>query len=443
MLGYISREERENSLRRAVLALISAVMVASGLVVAGIADAEAGSTTSYSQVVDNATEERFKADEDWGTSSYGRGVQDDDYRFARPAEAAGLAQFKIKIPEKANYAVYARWPQVKGGNDSTPIGVVTSSGPQWTKVNQQRDGGRWVKVGVYEMEAGDDYSVVFSHETSGEDYVIADAIKVEYDSPATPPKGDEDDSSSDSSTPKGRAGKDVVKEARAWIGIPYRLGGQTRHGVDCSGLTMLVYKKFGVLMPHWDEKQYRMGVRIPKGEERPGDLVFFNEHGKGISHVGIYAGKGKIVHASDYFNKVTESQMKYIKGYVSASRMLVNGKPVKQPVKRSVDPSPDEASDASAVASEKEASPPPTQTHPSDIDKEGYPRGSSSSTGSVSQKTETSQRIWVEKVTNPRTKVRRVNQPSSVDPKAKANTTYVEVTKPNEHEDQERRPGED
>ena len=439
-------------MRRAVLALIAAVVVASGIAVAGIAvagvaDAEAGSRTSYSQVVDNATEDRFKADEDWGTSSYGRGVQDDDYRFARPAKGTGLAQFKIKIPEKANYAVYARWPQVKGGNDSTPIGVVTSSGTEWTKVNQQRDGGRWVKVGVYEMEAGDDYSVVFSHETSGEDYVIADAVKVEYDSAATPPKGDEDDSSSESSTPEGQAGEDVVKEARTWIGVPYRLGGQTRHGVDCSGLTMLVYKKFGVLMPHWDEKQYRMGIRIPKGEERPGDLVFFNEHGKGISHVGIYAGKGKIVHASDYFNKVTESQMKYIKGYVGASRMLVNGKPVKQAVKRSaersVDPSPDEASNASAVASEKEASPPPTQTHPSDTDQEGSPRGSSSSTGRVSQKPETSQRIRVEKVTNSRTQVRRASRPSSEDPKAKANTTDAEVTKPNEHEDQERRPGED
>jgi cell wall-associated NlpC family hydrolase len=436
-------------LRRAVLVLFAAAVVASGITVAGITDAEAGSTTSYSQVVDNGTEDRYKADDSWGTSSYGRGVHDDNYRFARPAEGAGLAQFKIKIPETANYTVYARWPQVKGGNDSTPIGVVTSSGTQWTKVNQQRDGGRWVKVGVYEMEAGDDYSVMFSRETSGEDYVIADAVKVEYDSAVTPPKSDEDSSSSESSDPEGRAGQDVVKEARIWIDVPYRLGGQTRHGVDCSGLTMMVYKRFGVSLPHWDEKQYRMGVRIPKGKEQPGDLVFFNEHGKGISHVGIYAGKGKIVHASDYFNKVTESEMKYIKGYVGASRMLVNGKPVKQSVERSaersVDSSPDEASDASAVASEKKASPPPTKTQTSSSI-QGSSRGSSSSTGSVSQKTETSQRIWVEKVTNSRTQVQHVRQPASEDPedpKEKVNTTNAEVTEINEHEDQERSPGED
>jgi cell wall-associated NlpC family hydrolase len=424
-------------LRRAVLVLFAAVVVASGITVAGITDAEAGST-SYSQVVDNGTEDRFKADDSWGVSSYGRGVHDDNYRFARPAEGAGLAQFKIKIPETANYTVYARWPQVKGGNDSAPIGVVTSSGTEWTKVDQQRDGGRWVKVGVYQMQAGDDYSVMFSRETSGEDYVITDAVKVEYDSAVTPPKSDEDSSSSESSAPEGRAGQDVVKEARSWMDVRYRLGGQTRHGVDCSGLTMMVYKRFGVSLPHWDEKQYRMGVRIPKGKEQPGDLVFFNEHGKGISHVGIYAGNEKLIHASDYFNKVTESQMQYIKGYVGARRMLVNGRPVN----RSTDQSPDEAPDASGVAPEKEASPPPTKTHPSSSD-QGSSRGSSSSTGSVSQKTEISQRIQVEKGTNSRTQVQHVSQPASEDPKEKVNTTNAEVTELNEHEDQEHHPHED
>jgi cell wall-associated NlpC family hydrolase len=294
------------------------------------------------------------------------------------------------------------------------------------------------------MEAGDDYSVVFSRETNGEDYVIADAVKVESESAATHPKGNEDEASK-GSAPEGRAGEDVVKEVRTWIGVPYRLGGQTRHGVDCSGLTMLVYKKFGVLMPHWDEKQYRMGVRIPKGEERPGDLVFFNEHGKGISHVGIYAGNGKIVHASDYFNKVTESKMEYIKGYVGASRMLVNGKPVKRSVERSaersVDPSPDEASDASTVASKKEASAPPKKVQSLDTDQEISPRGSSSSSGSAAQETETSQQIWVEKVTDSRTQVQHVSRLSSEEPKAKANTTDAEDTKPNEREDQERSAG--
>jgi hypothetical protein len=49
----------------------------------------------------------------------------------------GDARFKVEIPERANYAVYARWPKVKGLNDSVPVGVETASGTKWTKVNQQ------------------------------------------------------------------------------------------------------------------------------------------------------------------------------------------------------------------------------------------------------------------------------------------------------------------
>jgi cell wall-associated NlpC family hydrolase len=419
-------------LRRSVLVLFAAIAVASGVIAAGITEAEAD-PTSYTQVVDNGTEGRFKADEGWGAGSYGRGVQDDNYRFARPAEGTGFAQFKIKIPETANYAVYARWPQVKGGNDSAPVGVVTSSGTEWTKVNQQRDGGRWVKVGVYEMQAGDDYSVMFSRETSGADYVIADAVKVEYDSAVAPPPKS-DSSSSESSGPAGRAGQDVVKEARTWIGVRYRLGGQTRHGIDCSGLTMMVYKRFGVSLPHWDEKQYRMGARVPKGKEQPGDLVFFNEHGRGISHVGIYSGNGKLIHASDYFNKVTESQMKYIKGYVGARRMLVNGRPVNQSVGRS----PDEDPGDSGAAPEKEASPPPAKTLPSSTG-----RGSSPSAGSVSQKAKTSQRVKVQKGAANQDQTQHTSQAPSEGAKEKTNSPGVESTGPDQHEDQKSRPRED
>jgi cell wall-associated NlpC family hydrolase len=322
-------------LRRSVLALFAAIVVASGVIAVGVAEAEAETDSYwYWQIVDNSSEDRFKADEEWGTSSYGRGVTDDNYRFARPAEGAEPAQFKFEIPETANYAVYASWPQVKGGNDSVPVGVVTTSGTEWTLVNQQRDGGRWVRLGVYEMQAGDDYSVLFSRETTGRDYVIADAVKVEYDSDIAPPSepAKSEEASKDSESDKaskdsemsdqaGRPGQDVVTEARKWTNVPYRLGGISRRGIDCSGLTMMVYKKAGISLPHSDDQQYRHGRKV-SGSPEPGDLVFFNEHGRGISHVGIYTGNGKLIHASDYFNKVTESEMKYIRGYVGARKML-------------------------------------------------------------------------------------------------------------------------
>ncbi len=310
-------------MRRLALVFL-AVFVAPGVM--GVVSAEAGAeSASYSQVVDNATEGRFKADEGWGTSSYGRGVHNENYRFVRPAQDDSLAEFKVKIPHSAEYALYARWPQVKGLNDSAAVGVVTSSGVEWRRVNQRKDGGRWVRIGVYSMEAGDDYSVMFSRQTRGEGYVIADAVKVER---VSPPAGSSSSSSSSRASKSGsggsssgRTGQDVVREAKKWSGVRYRLGGVSRSGVDCSGLTMQVYKKFGVSLPHSDNAQYRYGRKV-SGPLKPGDLVFFDEHGRGISHVGIYSGNGKLIHASNYFNKVTESEMKYIKGYVGARRLL-------------------------------------------------------------------------------------------------------------------------
>lgn len=313
-------------MRRLAVVLFAVFVAAGGVVAAGVTEALA-EPDAEPGVVENTTEGRFKVSEGWGSSSYGLGVFGKNYRFARPSEDPGLAQFKVEIPETANYAIYVRWPKVKGLNDSVPVGVETASGTEWTEVNQQKNGGRWVRLGVYEMEAGDDYSVKFSRQTSGDDYVAADAVKVKKVSEIAASskeasRSDGPEAASERVSASAQKGEDVVKEARKWSGVRYRLGGESRSGVDCSGFTMLVYKKFGVSLPHWDEKQYRKGAKVPKGQEKPGDLVFFNEHRRGISHVGIYAGNGKIIHASDYFNKVTESQMKYLDGYVGARRLL-------------------------------------------------------------------------------------------------------------------------
>jgi cell wall-associated NlpC family hydrolase len=288
------------------------IFVLTGVVV--LANTPEVEAESGSQVIDNATEDRFEATGDWGTSSYGVGVHDEDYRFARPAEDSEPARFKVEIPEDGDYTVYVRWPRVDGLNASVPVGVVTDSGAKWTRVNQQRSGGRWVRLGVYSMKAGDDYSILFSRKTSGTKYIGADAVKVEKVANTSR----EPEASSPASSSRG---EEVVREAKKWSGVKYRLGGSTRGGIDCSGLPMMVYKKFGVSLPHSDKAQYRYGKKI-SGFPRMGDLVFFNEHGNGISHVGIYAGNGKIVHASDYYNRVAVSDMKYIKGYVGARRLL-------------------------------------------------------------------------------------------------------------------------
>ncbi|GIV61448.1 MAG: lipoprotein [Rhodothermaceae bacterium] len=84
----------------------------------------------------------------------------------------------------------------------------------------------------------------------------------------------------------------------AWLGVPHRWGGTSRQGVDCSGLTHVLFRDlFGVTLPRTTEDQARTGRRIPPQALLPGDLVFFNID-KGSRHVGVYLCCGTFAHAS-------------------------------------------------------------------------------------------------------------------------------------------------
>lgn len=91
----------------------------------------------------------------------------------------------------------------------------------------------------------------------------------------------------------------LVDTARRFLGIPYKWGGESaREGFDCSGLTMTVYRMNGLSLPRNSRQQYRRGRPVAKGGLRPGDLVFFATNGgRRVSHVGIYLGSGRFIHA--------------------------------------------------------------------------------------------------------------------------------------------------
>lgn len=114
---------------------------------------------------------------------------------------------------------------------------------------------------------------------------------------------------------------DAVDE---WYGVRYRVGGNTKSGVDCSGFTVAVYAAvYGMMLPRISRDQYRMSRKISTTELQQGDLVFFNTTGRGVSHVGVYLGNNKFIHASVsrgvMVNDLFESY--YLRRFVGAGRI--------------------------------------------------------------------------------------------------------------------------
>ena len=88
----------------------------------------------------------------------------------------------------------------------------------------------------------------------------------------------------------------VASTARQMIGAPYKYGGRTPRGFDCSGLVFYVYGEAGVTVPRTAKEQLRASHSLALKEAAPGDLLFFREKNK-VSHVGIYLGGQRFVHA--------------------------------------------------------------------------------------------------------------------------------------------------
>ena len=119
----------------------------------------------------------------------------------------------------------------------------------------------------------------------------------------------------------------LVQTAQRFIGTPYRWGGSSaRTGFDCSGLTMTVYRLNGLELPRNSRSQFKTGRPVPRNTLQRGDLVFFATGRPGrVSHVGIYSGGGKFIHAPGRGKTIRTASLSnqyFRKRYAGARRYL-------------------------------------------------------------------------------------------------------------------------
>jgi len=95
----------------------------------------------------------------------------------------------------------------------------------------------------------------------------------------------------------------LVRVVKTFLGVPYKLGGSTLKGIDCSAFVKKIYEVFNIQLPRTTREQFSIGKKVEKNQLEEGDLVFFRESGNG-AHVGIYVGDNQFVHASSYSREV-------------------------------------------------------------------------------------------------------------------------------------------
>ena len=118
---------------------------------------------------------------------------------------------------------------------------------------------------------------------------------------------------------------ELVKEAHKWIGTRYKYGGESRKGVDCSGLVMSVYRdQTGIKLPRSSAQQKEFCSPLERGQLLEADLVFFSTSRNGrVSHVGLYIGQGRFIHSSTSKGVIISSldEDYYKRHYHSAGRV--------------------------------------------------------------------------------------------------------------------------
>ena len=207
-----------------------------------------------------------------------------------------------------------------GYGEVTGSGVNLRSGPttSYGKVATANSGDKCYILGLNEGW----YKVIFGDRIC---YIRSDYLKlteIPYENPDSPNspqyyRGGKSigTASSASAVPVSVSGSQILAEAQKYLGCPYRAGGASPSGFDCSGFVYYVLKQVGLSPYRTPSEQYKMGTKVEKSALQVGDLVFFGSGS--ITHAGIYAGGGQFIHAPN--SRATVSYSDLTTGYWAQS----------------------------------------------------------------------------------------------------------------------------
>ena len=179
---------------------------------------------------------------------------------------------------------------------------IVSRGSEWTKIayGAYRITGYVKSEYVMTKSAYDDMIEARNKKTASSKSSSSKTTKTKSESNANP-------------APSSK-GQSIVDAAAKYIGVKYVYGGSSPSGFDCSGLVQYACKQVGISVNRTSRAQYSNGVAVSKSNLQPGDLVFFSK-GSGISHVGIYAGNGQVIHSPRPGKSVCYIALSTICGY--------------------------------------------------------------------------------------------------------------------------------
>lgn len=155
-------------------------------------------------------------------------------------------------------------------------------------------------------------------------YVSADYILEKTVNDILNEGGDINDGITDSEY-DGTKAQEIVNYALQFKGYPYVYGAAGPNSFDCSGFTSYVFKHFGYSLNRTSRDQLKNGVPVDKSQLQPADLLLFSRDGKTVSHVGLYIGNGKFIHASTSTTGVIISDLNstyYVNHYYAARRII-------------------------------------------------------------------------------------------------------------------------